>query len=126
MDRLLSSLAMSTQSRFSALPQLRHSPNFHTYSVVIFDFIAIFVFFHPIISKGSINIKHKVLLTMSITAIQFTNRMHIASVVVFAGKVPYPFEKRVWVLWVSEVCHGCSINLVWVSASLYGCFDTHS
>ena len=28
MDRLLSILAMSAQSRFSALPQLRHSPNF--------------------------------------------------------------------------------------------------
>ena len=28
------------------------------YSVVIFDFIAIFDFFHPIMSKGSINIKH--------------------------------------------------------------------
>ena len=27
MDGLLSSLAMSAQSRFSALPQLRHSPN---------------------------------------------------------------------------------------------------
>ena len=77
-------------------------------------------------SKGSINIKHKVLLTMLITAIQLTNRMQIASVVMLAGKVPYLFEKRVWVLWVSEVRHGCSIDLVWVSASLYGCFDTHS
>ena len=37
--------------------------------MVIFDFIAIFYFFHPIISKGSINIKHKVLLIMPITAI---------------------------------------------------------
>ena len=77
-------------------------------------------------SKGSININHKVLLTMPITAIQFTNRMQIASVIVLARKVPYPFEKRVWVLWVSEVRHGCSIDLVWVSASLYECFDTHS
>ena len=77
-------------------------------------------------SKGFINYKHKVLFTMPITAIQFINRMQIVFVVVLAGKVPYPFEKRVWVLWVSEVRHGCSIDLVWVSASLYGCFDTHS
>ena len=48
------------------------------------------------------------------------------TMVLLAGKVPYPFEKRVWVLWVSEVRHGCSLDLVWVSASLYGCFDTHS
>ena len=45
------------------------------------------------------------------------NRMPIASVVLLAGKVLYPFDIRVW---VSEVRHGCSIDLVWVSGSLYG------
>ena len=42
------------------------------------------------------------------------------------GKIHFPFEKRLWVLWVSVVRHGCSFYLLWMSASLCECFDTHS